>query len=173
MVVREADDEAVTSRSAAAGITRDGVTTSTTDRLYESVPSRLCAHPFLPEKPPAMTQQFLNPTLLSVFATIFELSQYLQAPINVSSELSFIDHRAIQTIDRLVSVHRRVHDDDVGALADPLEVGDLQRGDLRLGLFRVAHHALRLAWKLFQPEITSVQRCFGFCHGKKQWLCAT
>jgi hypothetical protein len=71
-------DGTVPRRPAAAGITRDGVTTSTTERLYESVPRRLCAHPFRPEKPSAMTQQFLNPTLLSVLATIFELSLYLQ-----------------------------------------------------------------------------------------------
>jgi hypothetical protein len=58
-------------------ITRDGVTTSTTEMLYESVPRRLCAHPLRPEKPSAMTQQFLNPTLLSVLATIFELSLFL------------------------------------------------------------------------------------------------
>lgn len=66
--------EVVPERPATAGITRDGVTTSTTDRLYESVPRRLCAHPFRPEKPPAMTQQFLNPTLFSVFATVLEMS---------------------------------------------------------------------------------------------------
>ena len=52
-------------------------------------------------------------------------------------------------------VHRRVHDDDVGALADPLEVGDLQSRDLRLGFLRVAHHALELARKLLQPESTT------------------
>lgn len=62
----------------AAGITLDGVTSSTTERLKESVPRLLCAHPFLPEKPPAMTQQFLNPTLFSVFATVLETSLYLQ-----------------------------------------------------------------------------------------------
>lgn len=53
---------------------------------------------------------------------------------------------------RCLPVHRRVHDDDVGTLADPLEVGDLQRGDLRLGSPRVAHHVLYLFRKLFQPE---------------------
>ena len=52
-------------------------------------------------------------------------------------------------------MHRRVHDDDVGALADPLEVGDLQSRDLRLGFLRVAHHALELARKLLQPESTT------------------
>ena len=52
----------------------------------------------------------------------------------------------------MVGVHRRVHDDDVGALADLLEVGDLQSGDLRLSFLRVAHHALQLARKVFQPE---------------------
>ena len=55
----------------------------------------------------------------------------------------------------MVGVHRRVHDDDVGALADLLEVGDLQSGDLRLGFLRVAHHALQLARKVFQPENTA------------------
>jgi hypothetical protein len=42
----------------AAAITRDGVTTSTKERLKESVPRRLCTQPFRSKKPPAMTQQF-------------------------------------------------------------------------------------------------------------------
>lgn len=68
--------------------------------------------------------------------------------------------------ERCLSVHRRVHDDDVGALADPLEVGDLQRGDLRLGSLRIAHHSLYLVRKLFKPDRVKM---VGFFH-HLQWM---
>lgn len=63
----------------AAGITREGERTSAKEKLYESAPNRLCSHPFLPEKPSATIQQFLNPRLVSVLATIFAESVYLNA----------------------------------------------------------------------------------------------
>lgn len=60
-----------------AGITREGDRISTSDRLYESMPSRLWSQPFLPEKPSVITQQLPKPRLLSVLATIFAMSEYL------------------------------------------------------------------------------------------------
>lgn len=65
-----------------------------------------------------------------------------------------------------LSVHLRVHDDNVGALADPLEVGDLQCGDLRLGSLGVAHHALYLVRKFFKPDRVKM---VGFFH-HLQWM---
>lgn len=65
----------VPKRLAAAGISLAGDTTSTKEKLYVSVPSRLCSHPLLPENPSATTQQFLKPRLVNVFATIFAESQ--------------------------------------------------------------------------------------------------
>lgn len=60
-----------------AGITREGDRISTSDRLYESMPSRLWSQPFLPEKPSVITQELPKPRLLSVLATIFAMSEYL------------------------------------------------------------------------------------------------
>ena len=65
----------VPKRLAAAGITWDGDRTSTKEKLYVSVPSRLCSHPLLPENPSATTEQLLKPKLVNVFATIFAESQ--------------------------------------------------------------------------------------------------
>jgi hypothetical protein len=67
-------DPAVSPRSPATA-------TSTTERLKESVPRRLCAQPFRPEKPLAMTQQSWTPTLFIVFATILEMPLYLEVHI--------------------------------------------------------------------------------------------
>lgn len=71
-------------RPAAAGMIRDGERTSAKEKLYESVPSRLCNHPLLPENPSATTQQFLKPRFVSALATIFAESQLLN--------ISKIDH---------------------------------------------------------------------------------
>jgi hypothetical protein len=67
----------VPKRLTAAGMTRDGERTSAKERLYDSVPNRLCNHPLLPENPSATTQQFLKPRLVSALATILAESEYL------------------------------------------------------------------------------------------------
>ena len=58
-------------------MTRDGEMTSTKEKLYESVPNRLCNHPLLPENPSATIQLFLKPRLVSALATNFAESAYL------------------------------------------------------------------------------------------------
>lgn len=62
----------------AEGMTRDGDRTSAKDKLYESVPSRLCSQPLPPENPSATIQQLLKPRFVSVLATIFAESEYLK-----------------------------------------------------------------------------------------------
>lgn len=65
----------VPKRLAAAGNTLEGDKTSTNEKLYVSVPSRLCNQPFPPENPSATTQQLLKPRLANVLATVFAESQ--------------------------------------------------------------------------------------------------
>lgn len=67
----------VPNRLVVAEMTRDGDTISANDKLYESVPKRLCNHPLLPEKPSATTQVFLNPSFVKVLATVLAESEYL------------------------------------------------------------------------------------------------
>lgn len=67
----------VPNRLIAGAMTRDGDTISAKDKLYESVPNRLCNHPLPPENPSATIQQFVNPRLVSALATIFAESEYL------------------------------------------------------------------------------------------------
>lgn len=61
-------------------MTLDGDKTSAMDTLYESAPKRLCSHPLPPENPPATTQQFLKPRLVSVLAAILAESDNLDFP---------------------------------------------------------------------------------------------
>ena len=58
-------------------MTRDGEMTSAKEKLYVSVPNRLCNHPLLPENPSTTVQQFLKPRLVSALATNFAESEYL------------------------------------------------------------------------------------------------
>lgn len=64
-------------RPAAAGMILDGERTSTTEKLYESVPKRLCNHPLFPENPSATVQVFLKPRFVSALATSLAESEYL------------------------------------------------------------------------------------------------
>jgi len=55
----------------------DGDNTSANENLYESVPNLLCNHPLPPENPSPTIHVFLNPSPVSVLATIFAESEYL------------------------------------------------------------------------------------------------
>lgn len=59
----------VPKRLVAAGMILDGEITSAKEKLYESVPKRLCSHPLFPENPSATIQVFLKPRLVSALAT--------------------------------------------------------------------------------------------------------
>lgn len=69
----------VPKRLPAPGMTLDGDKISAKEKLYESVPSRLCNHPLPPEKPSVMIQQFLKPKLVSDLATVLAESEYLKS----------------------------------------------------------------------------------------------
>jgi hypothetical protein len=55
----------------------DGDKISANENLYESVPNLLCNHPLPPENPSPTIHVFLNPSPVSVLATIFAESEYL------------------------------------------------------------------------------------------------
>lgn len=66
------------------GMTLDGDKISAKEKLYESVPSRLCNHPLPPEKPSVMIQQLLKPKLVSDLATVLAESEYLKINNRIS-----------------------------------------------------------------------------------------
>lgn len=72
-----AEELVVPKRLAVAGMILDGESTCGNDKLYESVPKRLCNHPLLPENPSVTIQQFLKPSLVNALATILAESEYL------------------------------------------------------------------------------------------------